>query len=582
MTVRVRHVKQPDYRPLFVFLLVFAVVCAYGVIQLGWRFGHGAWLPADPAEAHTAWRASGYEFGRGHLGAIVIELIPLVFIGWVLGRLLGSRRRKREHIDAKARYLGDGAEMTLKAVAEHAKSAKLTTGEVVGIKLLKCVQTAEWMWAGFRESVCAIMGPGSGKTSAIVVPSCIDAPGPLWVTSNRNDVVASIAEARKSKGRVWVFDPQNVAGVQPLFLWDPLTYITNEVFSGALTKIFAEAGRPLDAKTDAFFDPAGQQLLGNMMLAARVGGFPITKVFEWLAQPNMQEQPVDLLRPLYPINSRQVQAKYEIHDKTKGSIFETAALLLTFLVNKEALPWVMRTGPDDDRPEFDPEAFVRSAGDTMICLSREGHGSFGPVVAALTTATIEAAERYATSCPGGRMPIPFVIKLDEAANVCRMQMLPDLMSHSGGRGIFITVILQSRAQGEGAWGKTGMDKMWGASTIKILGKGVADLQVLRDWSDRIGPMEVITHSRSSSTGKGGGSRSDGEHRTMEPILTAAQIGNIPIWRCLVDAAGSEPYLGELIPWMERDDMKELVARSKAVYEATSDVPLAVDKELEPA
>jgi len=49
-------------------------------------------------------------------------------------------------------------------------------------------------------------------------------------------------------------------------------------------------------------------------------------------------------------------------------------------------------------------------------------------VTALTVAICEAAEERAKVSPGGRLPIPLVVVLDEAANVCRWRELPNLLN----------------------------------------------------------------------------------------------------------------------------------------------------------
>ena len=111
------------------------------------------------------------------------------------------------------------------------------------------------LWCGYRDSGTAVIGPGSGKTTAIVVPLCCEAPASVWVTSNRPDVVAALLGPRSAIGQVSVFDPQGVADMPPNWYWNPLTYLagdvytTSEVKARQLAKQFAEAGRPLEART---------------------------------------------------------------------------------------------------------------------------------------------------------------------------------------------------------------------------------------------------------------------------------------------------------------------------------------------
>lgn len=92
---------------------------------------------------------------------------------------------------------------------------------------------------------------------------------------------------------------------------------------------------------------------------------------------------------------------------------------------------------------------------TLYSLSKEGAGTAGPLVTALTVATVEAAESYAVVSPGGRLAVPLVSVLDEAANVCRWKSPPDQYSHYGSRGIVLMTILQSVHRARRCGVKTG-------------------------------------------------------------------------------------------------------------------------------
>ncbi|WP_194292325.1 TraG/TraD/VirD4 family protein, partial [Streptomyces jumonjinensis] len=82
---------------------------------------------------------------------------------------------------------------------------------------------------------------------------------------------------------------------------------------------------------------------------------------------------------------------------------------------------------------------------------------------------------------GGRLDAPLLAILDEAANVCKIQDLPDLYSHLGSRGVIPVTILQSYRQGVRVWGEAGMDALWSASTIKLIGSGIDDA----DFADKL-------------------------------------------------------------------------------------------------
>ncbi len=104
-------------------------------------------------------------------------------------------------------------------------------------------------------------------------------------------------------------------------------------------------------------------------------------------------------------------------------------------------------------------------------------------------AVIEAAEDQAKHSPAGRLPIPLVAVLDEAANICRWRELPNLYSHYGSRASAWT-FLQSWSQGVDVWGETGMRKLWSSANVKVYGGGVDERDFLASLSDLIGEIDL--------------------------------------------------------------------------------------------
>ncbi len=198
----------------------------------------------------------------------------------------------------------------------------------------------------------------------------------------------------------------------------------------------------------------------------------------------------------------------------------------------------------DPRPQFSPENFVRDGG-TLYSLSKEGKGTAGPLVTALTVAVVEPAEELAARSSGGRLPIPILGVLDEAANVCRWRELPNLYSHYGSRGIVLMTILQSWSQGVDVWGQSGMRELWSASNVKVYGGGVDEAEFLRDLSTVIGDYDKET----SSVSYGKGHRQVSNQLRSERILDVADLAALPKGRAVVLASGARPTLIRTCPWM---------------------------------
>jgi type IV secretory pathway TraG/TraD family ATPase VirD4 len=561
---------------------VFTIAAVLWVaLELGHRYGTGSdgtWLPGNPFTVIAQWFQSGRPWNWIHSATAITQC---VFLLALLVYLVDRRARKRalaRHVDGAAQHMGDGKDLTEAAVRKDKGKAELTAIDMVGLVIAKAVQTGELLYAGWRSSMTAIMGTGSGKTTALAIRLILRAPGSVYYTSNKRDVFDCVTWGREQIGKVWTFDPQEIAGLKPTWWWNPLSYVAQrhadgtvvdgaEVRATTMADLFADASKDPEAKTDAYFDPAARELMSYLLLAAACADLPITQVLRWANKPN-KNTPVKLLRDAgFDLAADLLDDTYELPFETKRGVFGGCKTVLRFLNNRKAIKWVESTGPGDARPQFDPYEFVRSTTSTLGCLSKEGQGSFGPLVAAFTMAITEAAEAYADTC-GGRLDVPLVVMLDEAANVCRIKGLPDLYSHYGSRGICLVTILQSRAQGEAAWGKTGIEKMLGASTHELLGRGLSDMSYLKDISDRIGTHDVqqFTTQVHGGTGMGASNRTVGTNWTEKPILTPAQLAALPDWRGVLMASGGKPVLVELIPyWNDSPEMKASVEKSKSLY-----------------
>jgi type IV secretory pathway TraG/TraD family ATPase VirD4 len=345
-----------------------------------------------------------------------------------------------------------------------------------------------------------------------------------------------------------VFDPQGIAG-EPAgqWWWNPLSYVTDEGKAKELADIFALASTNPGDKGDKFFDGAGNKLLSYLLLAAALDGRKLTQVREWLTQPGNLEPAVILEQHGYALLGKSAIASMTAPDRQRGGVYETAAGFCEFMENRQAMKWAEQ--PDDPSvPQFNPTAFVRSNG-TLYSLSMEGPSGAAPLVTALTAAVCDAAEQLAKGSPSGRLVVPLVMVLDEAANVCRWRKLPDLYSHYGSRGILPLTILQSYAQGEEVWGKGGMRKLWSASTIRVIGPGVNDVEFLDGLSKVIGDFDHLSWSESHTRNQG---RNVTRQVRRERILDIADLAALPLGRMIVIASGSRPVLVKSIPWMNRD------------------------------
>ena len=551
---------------------------AAGLVVVGiaglWTSMHlAAWATgATPPATNPVGLVLDLVRGRSHWTAAAtvaagVLLVALLLVVVVV--IVATPRRRKMRPDRSARYMAgaeDLAHLTGAGAAAKARRLGLATA---GLPLGAAVRGGRPLFTSWEDTLVMIAGPRTMKTSAYAIPYVVAAPGACLATSNKRDLLDVTCGIRAQLGTVWTFDPQQVANTVPGWWWNPLSYIAprdghgrvdglipaSEIRAEKLAGQFVTSNRAEGARTDAYFDGEAENLIGLLLLAAACGDHPITDVYRWLTNPAADAALTVLDGHGFQLQHASLYALSHLPDKQREGVYGTARSLMGFLRNRDIVRWVT---PQAGLPAFDPTSFAQST-DTLYSLSREGAGSVGPLVAALTMAVLDALEDHATASAGGRLPVPFVAVLDEAANICRLRGLDDQYSHYGSRGIIPVTFLQSWHQGAQVWGDHGMEKLWSAANVKIYGGGVDDDRFLRRLSDLIGSAERIT--RSASTGRG--------HRTItrsvqdQVILSPAELRELPQGRAVVFASGTPAVLTEPQQWFNGPQAQQIQAARQA-------------------
>ncbi|WP_045559383.1 type IV secretory system conjugative DNA transfer family protein [Streptomyces sp. FxanaA7] len=402
-----------------------------------------------------------------------------------------------------------------------------------------------------------LMAPRAGKSTGIAVPRVLRARGSVLLTSNKADVYSVTRAERERVGTVWTFDPQGIAHTPRGLWWDMLADAATIEGARRLAGHFVGAVNDDASKRD-FWISAAQNTLTALLHAANRGGRQVGEVLSWLADP-ADRTPVDLLRDAgMTALADQLQGTVQGAVETRDGIYETARQCVACLLDPTIAAWV---SPDPELPQFLPERHVLSA-DTLYLLSKDGGGSAAGVIAACADSVLRAGV-VASERMGGRLDPPMTAVLDEAANVCRISDLPDLYSHFGSRGINVVTLLQSYRQGTRVWGEAGMDALWGAATIKLLGAGLDDADFVEKVSRLVGEHDVSTVSY--SRGKGGRSRSTSYR--LERILPADRIRALPKGTALLLATGVRPALVRLRPWYAEPGADRIALAAQAEVRA---------------
>lgn len=473
--------------------------------------------------------------------SIPLFVLPLVWVA--------RKWNNRPAADAPARSLAaprDAAAMTRATVAARAKALrprsladcpvnKLPANEI-GVAM-GALNTAKGpvLYASWEDVTTAIMAPRSGKTTGLAIPAILNAPqgAAVVATSNKYDLLTDTAWAR-DHARVWVFDPQQIAHTPQDFWWNPLANVRTVEAAKRMAGHFVFED---EARRGEIWAPGAKALLIGLLLAAAYGDYPITQVYSWLAT-RASDTPTEILRANgQHIVADALAALQNDPEETAGGFYITARTGCQWMEDPLITRWVTPGHADE---QFNPRSFIDN-GETLYLLSKDSGGGAAPLVAAMADQVLHRGVTHAEA-NGGRLDIPMLVILDEAANVAPIFDLPALYSHFGSRGISVMTILQSQAQGEKVWGKNGFDALWTASTVKMIGAGMDDGAFAERISKLIGDHDVETQTLSYSQGK----RTTSTTTRRQRILPAEKVRELPRGYAIGWTTGMKPALIHLL------------------------------------
>lgn len=517
--------------------------------------------------------------GQGIIVAVIIFAAIAVIVGICLGVYVAKVTDPVDRLAVKRRWDWRG----VRSYRGHSKNPQVPEGfsvetgrpvrrGMIGSRLSRTIG------AGYEFCTLLIAGPRVGKSTSYVIPSIARAKGPVVVTSNKRDVVDATRLIREQLGDVWIFDPQRVAGAPAQWWWNPLRRVTTVQRATELAEIWIETSKAANAVPDAYFEPAGKQLLTGLIFAAALAGKPASAVFWWLADPQRAAEAIEILHPktayapsgdtdiddlerrtVYEATAEAVAGVIRQPEKQRGGVFGTAMKAVDWMQAPELRRWI--EDPDRNRAEFIPEDFCVSL-DTLYSLSKEGSMLLAPLVTALTADVLQAADEAATMLPGGRLARPMLGALDECANTCPWRRLPALFSFFGSRGIPLLAVFQNLAQMRTTFGAEGAQALLSAANVRITMGGVEDATHLANLEKLFGTVKVKERTQHrGGQGRGSATISFRDH----PALTVADIASMRFNRAAVTFSGCRPMLVKPTAWMADRKLAPIIRESIAKY-----------------
>jgi len=204
------------------------------------------------------------------LTILFIEIAPMALVERIARKQARSRRKEK-------------SEPTPSEVRAKVRAYSLRHG---GGAYLGTEPDGKWVTAD-RESAVMVLGPPrSGKTSAVIIPALLAAPGAAISTSTKPDVMAATMRARAELGQVWLFDPageqtQTDVGVRRL-RWSPVAGAATWDQALVIARAMTAATKPgAGTINETHWTERAAALLAPMLYAAHLTERPIEEVLRW-------------------------------------------------------------------------------------------------------------------------------------------------------------------------------------------------------------------------------------------------------------------------------------------------------------
>ncbi|MBW0255822.1 MULTISPECIES: type IV secretory system conjugative DNA transfer family protein [unclassified Cellulomonas] len=421
-------------------------------------------------------------------------------------------------------------------------------------------------------SLLGIAPSRSGKTSNCVIGWVLDAPGPVIATSTKSDVPYLTILARRRLGDVYVLDLRDITGWPEKVSWDLVGGCEDP--SEAVARATAMAGAaPSGGTTNGdWFNALAARVLGYLLHAAALKpGGTARDVLAWASDLDNPE-PVDALRQLgvpRPTEDRPDTSSWAdlLASQTRNESEQTVgSMQITLLGVLEPLsdPAVMTAVcPQPGTTPFDVNHFLTTRS-TLYLLSKGGRKSVAPVITAFADMILRTADEMSQRLPGGRFWPPVSLVGDEIANIAPLPDLDQLISDSGGRGISVRMIAQTKAQLVKRWGREQTEAIFAGVNALLALPSITEPDVLRHLSFLTGQHRVARFSVTESDGRTSATTSgERENRMAED-----EIHNMPMGTALLIAGNMPAVHLRLTPWQERPDADQLRQDSLEVERLT--------------
>ncbi|MGO2484551.1 MAG: type IV secretory system conjugative DNA transfer family protein [Glutamicibacter ardleyensis] len=405
------------------------------------------------------------------------------------------------------------------------------------------------LYIQLEDSLWVYAPARGGKTSSIVVPMVLGAPGPVLATSTKPDVVAWTATARQAQGEVFVCDWEDITGWPNKVKWTPIYGCEDENEALERGKAWANAAPLEGTKNGSWFSAKAGSVLGRLLHAAALEDRTMDDLLLWIFDSHNPE-PITILEDhrksrafIQPLRERTESRAGETEDSIKSTLLSLAEPLVTEKVLRQ---FRFRRGE-----AFDINTFLEGQNTLHIVVDGE-KSPLGTLSTMFADQVYRAARRKSSTFASGRLWPVFRMVLDEAPNVAAFSNMAELITDTGGRGIQVIGISQSFIQNEARWGKEEAKAIESNASLKLIFPGI-NSEDLKTYASDMGVRDKARISHSSS--KTGGSRTTSTEE--KAIVRAEELKHLRFGQATAVYRNLPPHVVHTEMVWQRKDHKDL-------------------------
>jgi type IV secretory pathway TraG/TraD family ATPase VirD4 len=242
--------------------------------------------------------------------------------------------------------------------------------------------------------------PRSGKTTTLVVPNILAAPGAVVTTSTKDDVMLATFAARRAVGTCWLFDPTGTVVPPPgvrVLRWSPVAASGSWDDALVMTRAMSRSAGAAMGDAGHWIERA-EALLAPLLHAAALGGYDMGHVSRWVLRQDDIEAAALLASRGVSTGSKvaaDVLAGVAATDaRERSGIWSTAAGVVAAYRSEAALA-------SSQDPTLDPATLAGGRDTVYVCAPGDRQDLVAPVIVGLLERARAGAYRASALGGGG-------------------------------------------------------------------------------------------------------------------------------------------------------------------------------------